>query len=136
MTSRTTSPPPVRRRWPSGESRRLRRQRGRDHGDRAGRDSGDDLVLEREQRGLGWRRSVLDAVLDALKVAPSVNGVGRSVANRTTIRDQRRDPAEDDGILEFPWQALAWTRPGRAGWARIVGADHRGRRGPAPTRPR
>src|SRR5438445_773210 len=65
-----------------------------------GGDSGDDLVLEWEQRGLGGRRSVLDAVLDAVKVAPSVNGVGRSVANRTTIRDQRRDPAEDDRILK------------------------------------
>src|SRR5438105_15742982 len=106
MTSTTTSPPPVLRLWPSGESRRLRRQRGRDHGDRAGRDSGDDLVLECEQRGLGWRRSVLDAVLLAVKVAPSVNGIGRRVANRCPIRDQRRDPAEDDRILECRWQAL------------------------------
>src|SRR6266567_3401656 len=115
MTSTTTSPPPVLRLWPSGESRRLRRQRGRDHGDRAGRDSGDDLVLEREPLGLGWRRSVLDAVLNALQAAPSANGVGRSVANQCPIRDQRRDPTEDDGILECRWQALVSTRLADAG---------------------
>ncbi len=133
MIASTTSPPPVLRLWPSGESRRLRRQRGRDHGDRAGRDSGDDLVLECEQRGLGWRRSVLDAVLNALKVAPSVNGVGRSVANRTTIRDQRRDPADDDGILECRWQALASTRLAGACSERIVEHDHPSSDGPGLT---
>jgi len=79
---------------------------------------------------------VLDAVLNALKVAPSVNGVGRSVANRCPIRwrtDRRRDPGEDDGIGECRWQALASTRLGRAGSERIVDHDHPSSDGPGLT---
>jgi len=119
---------------PKKRSVRWRRQRLGHHGDQLVLDSGDDLVLEWEQRGLGWRRAVLDAVIDRVEVAPSANGIGRNVANRCPIRwrtDQRRDPAEDDGILECRWQALASTRLARADSDRIVEHDHRGATVPA-----
>ena len=76
---------------------------------------------------------MLDAVLHAVKVAPSLNGVGRTVANRTTIRDQRRDPTEDDGILECRWQALASTRLAGACSDRVVDHDHPRSDGPGLT---
>src|SRR5438034_3753937 len=79
----------------------LRRQRLRHDSDQLVVDSGDDLVLEWEQRGLASRRAVLEAVVDRVEVTPSAQRVGRKVAHRTTIRwrtEQRRNPAQDDGI--------------------------------------
>jgi hypothetical protein len=87
----------------------LGRRLVRHHGDRLVVDSGDDLILEWEQRGLAWRRRVLDTVVDRLEVAPSAIGVGRRVANRTAIRwraQQGRDPASDDVIFEGRRKAL------------------------------
>ena len=64
----------------------LRRQRLRHDSDQLVVDSGDDLVLEWEQRGLASRRAVLEAVVDRVEVTPSAQRVGRKVAHRTTIR--------------------------------------------------